>query len=54
MTDRWYEIDWEKVKSVKDLKVILKAMDIQFSGDVSRYAKDYLVESKLDKRSEGV
>lgn len=34
-----YVIDWDKVKSVEDIKVILKAMRITFEPDFGRLAE---------------
>lgn len=44
----YYNIDWRKVKTLKDLKAILSAMNIQFSSGLKNFKsiKKYLIEVK--------
>lgn len=43
-----YKVNWSKVKSFKDLKILLEAMNIQYCLDEKQLKKikKYLIESK--------
>jgi hypothetical protein len=37
--EKWYEIDWTKIKSFDELIFVLSCLDIQFNSRVTNFEK---------------
>lgn len=44
MSRQYYEIDWDKIKTIEELKLILSLVDIKISKESFEKIKHFMVE----------